>query len=234
MGGRHVLAEQLAASIDAIDKALQGPALTHLLGKAPYDGRAGAGIEVLLDPSVDQDFHVPLRFADENQHPRGTAGALQVLLAKLLAGQARRPPAAPGTRDQPAGQARVAQQQAQADEQYDVGHQQATDTGPAQQHLQQARHGQRQHCGPEQWQVGVIVGTAGQHRYQFGIGAPFGTGNGFGDLTLIVFVEGGHASGLSIVLIVVVQAFRVPSAADIFRHNPPLEESPPNCTTIAA
>jgi hypothetical protein len=26
----------------------------------------------------------------------------------------------------------------------------------------------------------------------------------------------------------------VPSAADIFRHNPPLEESPPNCTTIAA
>lgn len=143
-----MLAEQLATGLDAIDKALQGPALADLFGKTADDGCTGGGIEALLDPLIDQDFHMPLRLTDENQHPRGTCGALQVLLAKLLTGQARRTPAAPGTGDQPAGQARVAQQQAQTDEQQDIGHQQTTHTGPAQQHLQQARHGQCQHSSP--------------------------------------------------------------------------------------
>ncbi len=229
-----MFAEQFAARLDALDKPLQGAALAYLFGKAGDDGRAGGGIQMALDTAVDKDLHMPLCLADEDQYTRGTSSALQVLFAKLLAGQARSTPAAQGPGDQAAGQAWAAQQQAQADEQQHIGHQQATHSGPTQLPVQQGRHGQRQHGGPEQRPVGIVVGPAGQHRHQFGIGAPFGTGNGFGDLALMVFIEGGHAVGLLSVLIVVVPAFGASSAGDIFRHNPPLEEMPANRTTIAA
>jgi len=229
-----MLAKQLATSLDAFDKPLQGPTLAHLFGKAGDNGRAGRGIQVVLDAAVNQDLHMPFRLADKNQHAGGARRALQVLLAKLLPSQARGSPAAQRSGDQPAGQARVAQQHAQADEQQYVGHQQPPHTRPAQQPLHQPRHGQRQHGGPKQRPIGIIVGTPGQHRHQFGIGAPFGTSDGFGNLPLMVFVEGGHAVGLLSVLIVVVPAFGASSAGDIFRHNPPLEELPANRTTIAA
>ena len=80
MGGGYMLAERLATGLDAFDKPLHGPTLADLFGKTADDGRAGAGIEVTLDPLVDQDLHMPLRLADENQHPRGSRGALQVCL----------------------------------------------------------------------------------------------------------------------------------------------------------
>ncbi|MNI81907.1 hypothetical protein D3C73_1385630 [compost metagenome] len=68
--------------------------------------------------------------------------------------------------------------------------------GPAQQQLQEARHHQRQHGGPEQRKVGVIIGTPGQHGHQLAIGAPFHARDGLSDLALLVFVEGSHAFGL--------------------------------------
>ena len=144
-----MLAKQLATGIDTLDKALQGPALTHLLGKTGNDHRTGGGIQITLDATVYQYLHMPLGLTDKNQHPRGPRSPLQVLFTKLLPCQPRGAPAAQRTGDQPADQARVAQQQAQTHEQQHVGHQQATYTGPPRQPLQQTRQRQGQHRGPQ-------------------------------------------------------------------------------------
>lgn len=44
--------------------------------------------------------------------------------------------------------------------------------------MHHARHHQRQQAGPQQRDVGVVVGPRRQHSDQFGVGLPFDPGNG--------------------------------------------------------
>jgi len=55
--------------------------------------------------------------------------------------------------------------------------------------MHHARYHQGDQAGPQQGDVGVIVGAGRQHGDQFGVGVFFDPGNRFGDLALLVFSQ---------------------------------------------
>ncbi|MNP76519.1 hypothetical protein D3C76_1737680 [compost metagenome] len=87
MGYRHMHLEQLAAGLDAADKALQCLPLSHLLGESGDDCVPVLVIEATGNTLIHEDFHITLGFADENQHAGTASRMVQVLLQKLSARQ---------------------------------------------------------------------------------------------------------------------------------------------------
>ncbi|MNR59526.1 hypothetical protein D3C85_1807970 [compost metagenome] len=60
---------------------------------------------------------------------------------------------------------------------------------PAGQVIDDARYNQGQQAGPEQGDVGVVIGAAGQHGDQFRVCLMLGAGDGLGHLALFDFTQ---------------------------------------------
>lgn len=90
--------------------------------------------------------------------------------------------------------------------------------------MHHTRHHQRDQAGPQQWDIGVIVGTGSQHGHQFGVGGFFDPGAiAFHDLALLVFSQ--HVGWLHALLVIVIAPPDAP---------PPPKPPPPPRKTAAA
>ncbi|MCY1183110.1 hypothetical protein D9M73_237030 [compost metagenome] len=60
---------------------------------------------------------------------------------------------------------------------------------PASQVINDTRHDQGQQAGPEQGDIGVVIGAGGRYGDQFRVGVALDPGNCLGDLALFVFSQ---------------------------------------------
>src|SRR5690606_13229203 len=103
------------------------------------------------------------------------------------------PPAADGRRDQPRRDSGNPSDQRQRDEQTPLHQQQPSGVQPGAKEVQRTGQQQGRQRSPEQRNVAVVVGTRGQYRYQFGIGALLHIRNGSGNPRLFILGQQTHA-----------------------------------------